>query len=100
MSLTSDALQRLVIGAKDIPRTLGSEKKIQDKEAPVRSWAYRSVVSKVSISKGTFITEEMICTKRPGTGIPSRDYRLVIGRKSLRDIDINEMLSWKDVVDE
>lgn len=57
----------------------------------------KSVVSLVDIPEGTAITEAMIGTKKPGTGIPARDYRRVIGKKSRRRIPANTLLHEDDI---
>ena len=59
----------------------------------------KSVVSLVDIPEGTVITREMIGTKKPGTGIPARDYYTVVGRRSSRHIPANTLLREDDVED-
>ena len=41
------------------------------REQQIRTWAFRSVVSTRAIVTGEVLTEDMLWTKRPGTGIPS-----------------------------
>ena len=48
----------------------------------VREWAYRSVIASSDIPLGTEIEISHLCTKRPGTGIPSKDYKSLIGKKT------------------
>ena len=54
--------------------------------------ARKSIVSNVYIPQGTTINESMICFKRPGTGIPSLETHLVIGKKAKCDISINKII--------
>ena len=35
---------------------------------------------------------------RPGTGIKAKDLRLVINKKTKRDLNTNDFLNWKDIV--
>ena len=79
-----------------IKATLGSEKKVQDKERPIRNWAYRSVVAVNDIEKGTILREEHICTKRPGTGIPSSEYKKIIGKEIKQKVHKNAMIMEND----
>ena len=39
----------------------------------------------------------MVWTKRPGTGIPSKQLPEVVGRVAVRDIPANTLLSWDDL---
>lgn len=90
-------LHMLVDGIRKIELAMGNEKKVHHKEKIIRDWAFRSVVSLKDIKKGTIITEEMVWTKRPGTGIPSKDLDKVIGKRAVEDIPINTMLKWEQL---
>ena len=74
----------------------GDRKIINDLERPVRDWAYRSLVTTKDLVKGHIISISDICSKRPGTGIPSKNYLNLIGKKVVRDIQENEMLGEND----
>jgi N-acetylneuraminate synthase len=63
----------------------------------VVEWAFRSVVSLQEIKNGQIITQEMIWSKRPGTGIPSYRMKEVIGKEATRDIHANELIMWEDI---
>lgn len=91
-------LASLVDGIRKIESALGAEKSVHAKEAPIRTWAFRSIVTTRSIKAGEVIAGEMIWSKRPGTGIPSRHREEVIGRKALRDLPPNHLLSWDDLM--
>lgn len=90
-------LAHLVEGIRKIEASLGSDKKVHKKEKSIREWAFRSIISTRKILKGETITEEMIWSKRPGSGIPSRFIPDIIGRTALEDIEENTLLSWKDL---
>ena len=51
-------------------------------------------MSLVDIEKGEIITEQMVWTKRPGTGIPSKELNKVIGKKVIKTITKNSLISW------
>lgn len=92
VSLSFDELKSLVQGIRSVERARGSKKEVQPSELEIRAWAKRSVVSAVKISAGTEITEDMLCTKRPGTGIPSRHMGDLVGRVAKQDISPNSLL--------
>jgi len=91
-------LYHLVDGIRKIEKAMGSEKKIHEREKEIRNWAFRSIVSIRKIKKGEIINEDMIWSKRPGTGIPSKQMNKVIGRKAICDIEENTLLQWNDLI--
>lgn len=97
VSIEFDELARLVEGARKVEASLGNEKSVHGREADIRTWAFRSIVSTRLIVKGEIITQEEIWSKRPGTGIPSHRMDEVIGRRAARDIRENSLLSWEDI---
>lgn len=97
VSINFDELADLVSGIRKIEKSLGDEKKIHLKEQKIREWAFRSIVSTKEIKKNQTITEDMIWSKRPGTGIPAKLMNKVIGKKTKKLIKENEMLSWDDI---
>jgi len=58
----------------------------------------KSVVSQVAIPAGTTITAEMVGVKKPGTGIPARRLKEVIGRRAARDIAADRLILEEDVI--
>ena len=89
-------LAQLVDGIRKIEAALGTTKAIHDKEQQIRKWAFRSIVSTRRIEAGEIIDQEMIWSKRPGTGIPSYQMAEVVGCKTVRAIEANTLLSWDD----
>ncbi len=98
VSIEFDELARLVEGARKIEVGLGTEKSIHGREASIRTWASRSIVSTRAIAEGETITQEEIWSKRPGTGIPAYQMDEVIGCRAARDIPCNTLISWDDLV--
>ena len=90
-------LANLVDGIRKIEAGLGDKKTVHQREKQIRTWAFRSIVSTRSIRSGEKITEEMIWSKRPGTGIPSWRMDEVVGRVAKRDIAANVLLSFADL---
>lgn len=97
VSIDFNDLHGLVDGVRKLEQALGKEKKVRPKEKSIREWAFRSIVSIKNIKKGETITNDMIWSKRPGTGIPSYKMDEIIGKTALRDIKKNTLLSYKDI---
>ncbi len=97
VSIDFQELHQLVDGVRKLEDALGSVKKVHPGEKEVRSWAFRSLVTKCPIKKGQRIEEDMIWSKRPGTGIPSYRMREIIGKYAATDIDENVLLKEDDL---
>ena len=97
VSIDFNDLSNLVDGIKKVIASLGSRKAVHKREEQIRQWAFRSIVSTTFIPAGTSITDQMIWSKRPGTGIPSWRMDDLIGKVALRDIPQNSLLSWSDL---
>jgi N,N'-diacetyllegionaminate synthase len=58
----------------------------------------KSVVSARAITAGSRITNSDLTYKKPGDGIPASDYRLVLGRRMIRDVPQEHKFSMEDFV--
>lgn len=72
-------------------------KRPTEHEKAIMKQARRSILASESLRKGTIITEDMICFKRPGTGISPELADVLIGRAVKRDILKEEVITWADV---
>lgn len=97
VSIDFDDLYHLVDGIRKIELASGSQKNVHANEQSIREWAFRSIVSLRKINKGEVITEDMIWSKRPGTGIPSYKMHELIGKKTINDIEENTLIKWDDL---
>lgn len=97
VSINFAELEELVQGVRILEAASGDEKKVHKNEQEIREWAFRSIVTKTSLEAGQEITQEMIWSKRPGTGIPSKKMHEVIGKKVTRDIPENTLIKWEDL---
>lgn len=97
VSIEFDELAELVRGIRIIEASSGSERRVHEREKEIRTWAFRSVVSTRDIRAGETITQDMVWTKRPGTGIPSREMPKLFGKRAVRDIAANRLLRWEDL---
>ncbi|KJU81343.1 N-acetylneuraminate synthase [Candidatus Magnetobacterium bavaricum] len=93
VSIDMKELAELVDGIRKIEAAMGSKKKVHDNEKQIRKWAFRSIVTTCDIMPGTVLTEEMLWTKRPGTGIPSKELPSFIGKKVNRFFKANTLLT-------
>jgi len=58
---------------------------------------FKSLYSKADIKAGDVITDDKIEARRPGTGLSARLVDQVCGRRAVRDIPKETMLSWSDL---
>ena len=63
----------------------------------MRTLARRSLAAARDLSVGTIITESDLVTLRPATGIPPRDFDMVIGRSVLKNVEAGNILQWSDL---
>lgn len=98
LSIDVDELGKMVANVACIQDALGNEKIVTKKEKELQRWARESAVAKFDIPKGTEITVDMLCFKRPGWGIPAKptEIALIIGKTAKRDIPKDTILGWDD----
>lgn len=97
VSIEPRELYELVDGIRKIETAMGSEKKINEREKPIRKWAHRSIVTLTDITAGTTLTDELIWTKRPGTGVQAKYLDEFIGKKVAKDLKKDTLISWEDI---
>lgn len=96
VSCDETSLKLLVSSIRDIESSLGSGLKIpQEVESANMLWARKSLVARNAIKSGTIIKEEMLCAKRPGTGIAPSDLQKALGKKTSKDIAADEVVTWE-----
>lgn len=92
-SLEPNELKNMVDGIRKIEIALGSSKKMPTpSEMKNRIVARKSIVASTKISKGEFLTEKNITTKRPGSGISPMRWTKVIGTRAIRDFAEDELI--------
>lgn len=67
-------------------------KEVNPVTAKAKTKLARSVTSSVQISKGTLLTEEMLCLKSPGDGIKWVNRNTILGKHSTIDIEADVTL--------
>lgn len=96
VSIDFNELAALVDGVRKIYASMGNVKQVHKKEAEIRAWAFRSLVTIQPMNKGEVFTERNLWSKRPGTGIPSHRFKEFLGRKAARDLEVNALLDEGD----
>ena len=77
-------------------RMLGSYSKIVSENEERRNAFQRSIVAAKDIKVGEVITEKDIDYKRPGTGIPPKYYKYIVGKTAKRNIEYDEIIKLED----
>lgn len=91
-------LAQMVAGVRTLAAQLGSPDITPSRaEREARRQFRRSIVAAVDIPAGTIITRDMLCLKRPGTGIPPIKLSDLIGKRSKRLISADEQIIWNEV---
>ena len=97
-SLEGDGLRKLVRNIRAFEKARGDGAKvIYESEIPIRRKLAKSLVARIAIPSGTIITDEMITTKGPGTGIPANRIREIPGSAAARDIAADEVIREEDI---
>lgn len=99
-SVTTDELRKQIEGIRQIERMIANpinKDEMADELAPLRNLFTKSIVASVDLAKGTVLNQDCVKFKKPGTGIPPTLVKEIIGKKLLRDIKADEMLSLHDV---
>lgn len=90
-----DDFEKAISNFRWIDKVLGKpEKTVLDCELVPRREARRSLVLARSLKSGEIINKEDLIPKRPGTGIPPKFADIVIGRKVVRDLEEDTILTW------
>lgn len=103
VSLNPTQFKEMVQAVRKIEVALGTEKTISVEEEAVRDWAHHSVIAAQNIRQGDIFSLENLVVKRPGRGIPARFLDplfsdKLIGKKAAKDLPINTIIQWGDVV--
>lgn len=96
-SETPESLTQWVKDVREAYDMLGCvELKPTEAEMSIRNEYHRSITTACAIKKGDIFTEENLCMRRPGDGLPGSMWDEVIGKKSTIDLDKNIQLKQGD----
>lgn len=97
-SETPESLKSWVDSIREAHFMLGSnELKPTDIEMTQRAEYHRSITTANVIKAGEKFTEENLCMRRPGNGLPAKEWDMIIGKKAKRDIEKNVQLCWEEI---
>lgn len=97
-SIEPSELAEMVKGSRAIHEALQvSDKQILEEEKGVQKMARESIVTLADIQPGEVLSEKNTWVKRPGTGIPAREYTKVLGKKARKLIKCDSLVSWQDL---
>ena len=93
-SLEPEELVAMVAGIRKVEVALGNgRKEPAASEAGTAAVARKSLVAARDIPAGTLLTEELITSKRPGTGLPLAMRSYVLGRTLRKDVAEDTLLT-------
>jgi len=85
---------------RETESSLGSSKRIlSSQEIDARRMIRRSIVTKTDLKKGDKLTFDKIKFARPGTGIPTNEFKFLDKRRLNQDIAAETILKW-DMIDD
>jgi sialic acid synthase SpsE len=95
-SLEPGEFKELVSAIRDAEKSMGCGiKKPSAGEVRIAKSVRKSLVAAVDIPKGAKISRDMLCIKRPGSGIAPGQLNKAIGRKAASNIIKDTPLTWQ-----
>ncbi|MBL7890825.1 MAG: N-acetylneuraminate synthase [Bacteroidia bacterium] len=97
-SLEPSELKAMVSAIRNLEMAFGSaDKQPTATEKKNMLVARKSIHLSRDLSKGHVLSESDLIMKRPGDGISPMESKNVVGKKLVRDIAIDNKLSWEDI---
>ena len=96
MSANQEEMRETVKGCKKVFDGLGTKKILRVESQEIVDSFRRSIVAKEKINKGTIIERKLLDVKRPGTGMPPGRTNDLLGKKTIRNIEEDEMINEDD----
>lgn len=95
-SLNPEELKKAIQNIKYAESIMGkAEKNPTESEKKMLGLVRKSIVAAVPIKKGMKITQDMLITKRPGTGIPPVQIKQIIGKIAKENIESDELILFE-----
>ena len=93
-SIEPDELKNLIVKLRDIEAAMGDGQKNgpRSQEKEMYEKGRRSLHANVNIEKGSIITNEMLCVKRPGLGLAPHRKKEIIGKKAKYNIPSDQWI--------
>lgn len=100
-SVLPEELKNLCDGIRKIEIALGKNDKIVTKsEEKNKIVARKSIVAMKNIKKGEIFSKENITTKRPGNGISPMEWYNILGKKSERNFEEDEIITHSEFMNQ
>ena len=97
-SMEPSDLRRLIEAVRNVEEALGDGRKRPAAcELTNISSIRKSVVAAATIQANEGLTKKNTTIKRPGYGVPPKQWELLIGRKAIRRIERDEVITWEKV---
>ena len=97
-SVDKGDLVELVQSIRSTEKAMGSDiVRPTHAEMEMRKIARRSIVAAKDIKKGEFITRDLICFKRPGTGLVPKFVKHILNRQAKANIAKDELISFDKI---
>lgn len=93
-----ETLKNLIETVKAAERAMDEKRDVYKCEKDVWIWAKRSLFAARDIPRSTKIKRDMLTSKRPGTGIRSKNYTRVINRITKGEIKKGQLIKWSNLV--
>lgn len=99
MSMEPDEMKALCDSIKNLEIALDNpvDKKDASGYRDMKVIFQKSIVAVTEIPAGTVIREDMIGYKKPGTGLPTKYYKEIIGKKTKRDLSFDDIINFDDI---
>ncbi len=99
MSMEPDEMELLCSSIKSLETALNNpvDKRQADQFSEMKVIFQKSIVAVKEIPRGTAITGDMIGYKKPGTGIPTKYYKDIIGKKTKRELHYDDIIGFDDI---
>ena len=99
MATEPEEFRALVSKCRNTQKALGSrERTVLPEEMEQRKNMRRSIIAASDIPAGKIIEERDLSAKRPGTGISPDRAAELIGKKAVRDIEADTLISFDDII--
>ena len=97
-ALDPKLMKELIESVREVERGLGVlDRVLSDDELESKKQIRRSVVARCKISKGEKIERKNVKLARPGTGIPPKNLKDIIGKRLIRNVDKEDVITWEMV---
>ena len=99
-SVTLDELEQLIAGVRYLERARShpvDKDAAAEELAPMRQLFTKSVVAHHPLTTGTLLSAGDLVAKKPGTGIPAERLDSLVGRRLVRDVAADALLTADDL---